>query len=52
MTLYRGYEIIPAEGGFAALDEHDQLVARGKTEEAVMDAIDAWKRKARQAEPK
>lgn len=49
-TMYRGYDILPAETGFAAVDEENKVIARGETEEKVMDAIDRWKREQRKAQ--
>ena len=55
MTIYRGYDIVPVKDGFAAIDnstltgkdDEPDILARGATEEAVMDAIDRWKRQGK-----
>lgn len=49
-TMYRGYDIFPAETGFVAIDLDGTVIARGDTEEKVMDAIDRWKREQRKAQ--
>ena len=52
MTIYRGFNIVPADGGFTILDLSVQPVVTEvfPSEEKAMDHIDAMRKAARLAQ--